>query len=135
MNYCIIYLLKQFDVSEFICLLVYLFVSSKRAEILGDDSPWDADGFRLKDIYIWSTICQKTENNPRYTSNNPHYIDIHTSSSLMSITLRVAEITGSTDVECATLDLEVVGSNLDRWCYRKSLQFCSCVATSNIWKS
>ena len=26
--------------------------------------------------------------------------------------LRVAEITGSTDVECATLDLEEVGSNL-----------------------
>ena len=33
---------------------------------------------------------------------------------LMSIMLMIAEITGSTDVESATLDLEEVGSNIGR---------------------
>ena len=64
-------------------------------------------------------------------SNEPKFLGMMSCfSSLMWITLRVPEITGSTDVDCATLDLEKVGSNLGRWYYRKSLQFCNGAATN-----
>ena len=46
------------------------------------------------------------------TSDNPPYIDMYYLCTLLSITLRVAEITGSiTDVDFATLDLKEVGLN------------------------
>ena len=47
----------------------------------------------------------------------------------MSITLKLTKITGGTNVECATLDLEEVGLNLCKWCYQKSQQFCNNTTT------
>ena len=50
------------SVSLFVCLFVpYLLqnVEPKRAEILRDDSPWDKEGFRLKNIRIRRTVSRK----------------------------------------------------------------------------
>ena len=50
------------SVSECVCLFVpYLLQNGgpKRAEILRYDSPWDAEGFRLKNIQIQGTVSRK----------------------------------------------------------------------------
>ena len=88
-------------------LSVCLFdISSKTA--ISNDLKFLRDGSRLKNIQIRPAVRRKTEEkNANDTSYNPPYID--NNYSLMSITLRVAEITSSTIVECVTIDLEEVG--------------------------
>ena len=50
------------SVSESVCLDVPLLLRNgepQRAEILRDDSPWDWEGFRLKNIWIHRTVSWK----------------------------------------------------------------------------
>ena len=47
-----------------VCVFVCLFPNSQngepqRAEILRDDSPWNWEGFRLKNIQIYRTVSRK----------------------------------------------------------------------------
>ena len=52
--------MKQGDVSEFVCMFVCSITPPKRgAEILRDDSPWDWEGFRLKNTWIRRTVSWK----------------------------------------------------------------------------
>ena len=52
--------LSQKDISEFLFLFVSVFVCSlrycepQRAEILMDDCPWGADGFRQRCIFFYT---------------------------------------------------------------------------------
>ena len=45
--------------SEPVCVSVWMFGEPQRAEILRDDSPWDLEGFRLKNIWIRRTVSWK----------------------------------------------------------------------------
>ena len=51
-----------YSVSEFVCVLCSLSPPKRqipRPEILRDDSPWDWEGFRLKNIRIRRTVSRK----------------------------------------------------------------------------
>ena len=52
-------------------------VSSNELKILGDDFPWGADEFRLKNIEFWPTVHRKAEKNANNISDNPPYNDMH----------------------------------------------------------
>ena len=76
---------------------------------LRDNFPWEANGFRQRNIRIWPTFCQKTKK---------------TQTILATINLRLSNFRS-----------EEVGSKLGRWCYRKSLQSCTGAATSLLIKA
>ena len=64
-----LYKSTSLSVSEWVCLFVCLFPNSSETanpselKFLRDDSPWDWEGFRLKNIRIRRTVSRKIKKN------------------------------------------------------------------------